>query len=207
MRKSKLSGPALFMYSSIVFTLLLSCVMFTLYYGGFAKNSVVLWTGIVSFMILYHFGARILMGEISKLWGITYKHPWFSPRRFEKKLYKFLRVRQWRDRVLTFNPDEFLMEKRTLTQIANTMAKAEVDHWINEGISVTAVFFALLWGMLPVFLITSIAAMLFDAQFIVLQRFQRPKIVRLIEAEKRKTQKQDNGKEPICQLSSPKGIQ
>ena len=40
--------------------------------------------------------------------------------------------------------------------------------------------------MFPIFLITSIAAMIFDAQFIIVQRFNRPKIVRLIEAKERK---------------------
>ncbi|MBE6703622.1 MAG: hypothetical protein E7583_00015 [Ruminococcaceae bacterium] len=190
MKDTKLSGPAIFMYSTIVLMTVLSTAMFVLYYGNFTDNGIILWIGIVSFMILYHFGIRILMGEISKLWHISYKHPWFRPRRFEKKLYGFLRVREWRDKVLTFNPDEFLMAKRTLPEIADTMAKAEIDHWINEIISVTAIFFCLLWGMFPIFLITSIAAMLFDAQFILVQRFNRPKIVRLIEAKEKKQQKQ-----------------
>ena len=186
MKKGKLSGPAVFMYSSVAIVTLISAVMFALYYGGFCKNDVVLWIGIVAFMILYHFGLRLLMGVFTKRMGIKYTHPFFRPRKFEKKLYKFLRVREWRDKVLTFEPDEFLMSKRTLPQIANTMAKAETDHWINEIISVAAIFFSLIWGMFPVFLITSVAAMLFDAQFIVLQRFQRPKVVRLIEAERKK---------------------
>ena len=190
MKDTKLSGPAIFMYSTIVLMAVLSTAMFVLYYGDFTDNGIILWIGIVSFMILYHFGTRILMGEISKLWHISYKHPWFRPRRFEKKLYGLLRVREWRDKVLTFNPDEFLMAKRTLPEIADTMAKAETDHWINEIISVTAIFFCLLWGMFPIFLITSIAAMLFDAQFILVQRFNRPKIVRLIEAKEKKQQKQ-----------------
>lgn len=189
MKKRKLSGPAVFMYGTIVVMFVLSAIMFILYYGDFTDSAVILWTGIVSFMILYHFGLRILMGEITKLWHISYKHPWFRQRSFEKALYKALRVRQWRDKVLTFNPDEFLMAKRTLPQIADTMAKAETDHWINELISISAIFFFLLWGMLPIFLITSIAAMLFDAQFIILQRFQRPKVVRLICSQESKTKK------------------
>ena len=186
MKERKFSGPAVFMYSSVAVVALLSAVMFGLYYGGICKNCAVLWIGVVSFMILYHFGLRLIMGVFTKRIGIEYTHPFFRQRKFEKKLYKLLRVREWRDKVLTFEPDEFLMSKRTLTQIANTMAKAETDHWINEIISVTAIFFSLIWGMFPIFLITSVAAMLFDAQFILLQRFQRPKVVRLIEAEKRK---------------------
>lgn len=185
-KEKKLSGPAIFMYSTIAVMILVSTILFILYYGGFTSSGIILWGGIVCFMILYHFGMRIAMGEISKLFGIKYTHPWFKPRSFEKKLYKILRVREWRDKVLTFNPDEFLMEKRTLPEIANTMAKAEVDHWINEIISVTAIFFSLVWGRFPIFLVTSIAAMLFDAQFIVVQRFNRPKVVRLIGAKEKK---------------------
>ena len=186
MKERKFSGPAIFMYSSVAVMAVLASSMFILYYGGICKNAPVLWIGIVSFMILYHFGLRLLMGVFTKHMGINYTHPFFKPRSFEKKLYKFLRVREWRDKVLTFEPDEFLMSKRTLFQIANTMSKAETDHWINEIISISAIFFFLIWGMFPIYLITSVAAMLFDAQFIVLQRFQRPKVVRLIEAEKRK---------------------
>lgn len=186
MKEGKLSGPAIFMYSTVAVMVILSTVMFVLYYGGFTDSGIVLWVGIVAFMIMYHFWSRIIMGAVSKYWNIKYTHPWFKPRKFEKKLYGLLRVRQWRDKVLTFNPDEFLMAKRTLPEIANTMAKAEVDHWVNEIISVTAIFFSLIWGMFPIFLITSIAAMIFDAQFIIVQRFNRPKIVRLIEAKERK---------------------
>ena len=91
--------------------------------------------------------------------------------------------------MLTFNPDEFLLSKRTLPEIANTMAKAEIDHWINEIISVSAIFFSLIWGVFPIFFITSVMAMLFDAQFIVVQRFNRPKVVRLIEGKEKKRQK------------------
>ena len=186
MKNSKLSGPAIFMYSTVAVMIAVALAAFIVYYGGFCDSNIVLWIGIVSFMIVYHFWVRLIMGAISKHWGINYKHPWFKPLPFERGLYRFLRVREWRDKVLTFNPDEFLMAKRTLPQIADTMAKAEVDHWVNEIISITAIFFSLIWGAFPVFLLTSVAAMIFDAQFIVVQRFNRPKVVRLIEAGERK---------------------
>ena len=187
MKNTKLSGPAVFMYTSIAVMTLLSAVMLALYYGGITDSGIVRWTGIVSFMILYHFGMRILMGEVNKLWKISYKSAFFRPLKFEKRLYSLLRVRLWRDKVLTFRPDEFLMSKNTLDDIANTMAKVEVDHWVNEIISVSAIFFSLLWGAFPIFLVSSAVAMLFDAQFIALQRFNRPHVVRLIEAKERKS--------------------
>lgn len=181
MKKSRLSGPAIFMYSVIALTIIISSVCFILHYGGFTENGAVLWIGIVSFMILYHFGLRILFGEITNLIKFDYNHPFFKRKKFEAKLYKLLKVRKWKDKVLTFNPENYDFQNRTLSQLATTMAKSETDHWINEFISVGSIFFSLLWGLFPVFLITAIAAMLFDAQFIIVQRYNRPVVLRLME--------------------------
>lgn len=168
------------MYSAIVLTLIIAIIFFTLYYSGKFEADGVLLTGIISFMIFYHFGLRILMGEITKRWNITYEHPWYKQRRFEKKLYRLLRVRSWKDKVLTFEPDKYDFQNRTLEELATTMAKSELDHWINEVISITSVFFVFIWGYFPAFIITAILAMLFDAQFIVVQRYNRPIVLRLI---------------------------
>lgn len=179
MEKKKISGAAVFMYSSIVLTAIVAAVFLYLYYSGAYKNGFSLWTGIVSLMIFYHFGLRIVMGEVTKYFKIDYKHPWFKERFFEKKLYKWLRVRGWKDKVLTFDPDAYDFKKRTLEELATTMAKSETDHWINELISLTSLMFYFVFGNLPAFVISAVAAMLFDAQFIVVQRFNRPIVLRL----------------------------
>ena len=107
---TKISGPALFMYTVIVITLITSIVCFTIYYKGINNNSVILWTGITAFTIMYHFWVRIIFGNVSKLFKkhINYKQWWFRERKFEKKLYKFLRVKNWKDKALTYNPESFL---------------------------------------------------------------------------------------------------
>ena len=169
------------MYSVIFLMALLSAVFLGLYYTAVCPASSVLWIGIVSFMILYHFGLRILFGEITKRITINYRHPFFRRRKFEKKLYSALRVRSWKDRVLTFDPASYDFRNRTLEQLATTMAKSETDHWINELISLSSLLFSLLWGEFPIFLITCLAAMVFDAQFIIVQRFNRPIVLRLME--------------------------
>ena len=183
MKKAKKSGPAIFMYSVIVITAITAIVCFVLYYGNFNKNGTVLWTGITAFTIMYHFGVRIIMGNASKLLKkhISYKQKWFKERKFEKKLYKILKVKNWKDKALTYNPESFSLENHSLDEIANTMAKSEVDHWINEAISVSTIFFSLIWGEFWIFLITALAAMIFDSQFIIIQRYNRPRIVKLIE--------------------------
>jgi len=198
MKKTKLSGPAIFMYSVILLTVAISVVCFFLHYSKTYENAVVLWIGIVSFMILYHFGLRILFGKITDKFNINYSHPWYKTRKFEKGLYKLLKVRKWKDKVLTFEPDKYDFKNRTLEQLAKTMCKSELDHWINEGISIVSMLFVLLWGCAPAFIISAIVAMLFDAQFIVVQRYNRPIVLRLMSARGRIKNKNN--------LTSPKGM-
>ena len=66
------------------------------------------------------------------------------------------------------------------------MCKSEVDHWINEAISISTLLFAIPWGTFGVFLISAIAAMIFDSQFIVIQRYNRPRVLKSIERANKK---------------------
>ena len=186
MKKVKISGPAIFMYSAIAFTFVLTVVCFVMYYGAFFEHSAVKWTGVVSFMILYQFGLRILFGEITNRIEFNYNLSFFKRKPFEAKLYRLLCVRSWKDKVLTFDPDKYDFENRTLHQLASTMAKSETDHWFNVLISLFGILFSLVWGLFPVFLAVSILAILFDAQFIVVQRYNRPIVLRLKERREAK---------------------
>ena len=188
MEKSKKSASAIFMYCVIGATIIIWLVCFTLYYKNVYKNSVILWTGIVAFTIMYHFWVRIIMGNVSRLFKkhINYKQKWFKERKFEKGLYKLLRVKEWKGKALTYNPELFSLKDNSLEDIANTMCKAEVDHWINEIISVTTLLFSIPWGGFIAFLVSAIVAMIFDSQFIIIQRYNRPRVINIIEKQKNK---------------------
>lgn len=182
------SGPAKFMYSIIALTLISSIICFYLYYSNILESTIVLWIGITAFTILYHFWGRIILGNVSKLFRkhINYKHWWFKERKFEKKLYKILRVKEWKGKALTYNPEQFDLKENSLESIANTMAKSEVDHWINELVSISTMFFGFIWGEAWIFILTAILAMIFDSQFIVIQRYNRPRVIKLLEKENKK---------------------
>lgn len=182
------SGPAKFMYSIIALTLISSIICFYLYYSNIVESTIVLWIGITAFTILYHFWGRIILGNVSKLFRkhINYKHWWFKERKFEKKLYKILRVKEWKGKALTYNPEQFDLKENSLESIANTMAKSEVDHWINELVSISTMFFGFIWGEAWIFILTAILAMIFDSQFIVIQRYNRPRVIKLLEKENKK---------------------
>lgn len=177
------SGPAIFMYFVIATTLIISITCFSIYYGNIYVNDVILWAGITAFTVMYHLWVRIIMGNVSKVFKkhIKYTNGWFKEKKFEKKLYKLLRVKKWKGKALTYNPEAFSLKDNSLEEIANTMAKSEVDHWINELISLSTLLFSCVWGQFWIFLITALAAMLFDAQFIIIQRFNRPRVVKILE--------------------------
>ena len=187
MGKTKKSGPAIFMYCIITITVIISLVCFVIYYRNINKNEMILWTGISAFTIMYHFWVRIIMGNVCKLFKkhIHYNKWWFKEKKFENKLYKLLRVKKWKGKALTYNPELFSLKDHSLEEVANTMAKVEVDHWVNELISLSTLLFSILWGKFWVFFATAIVAMLFDGQFIIIQRYNRPRVVKIIEIEKR----------------------
>lgn len=129
------------------------------------------------------------MGNVSKLFKPNPKSWWFREKPFEKKLYKLLRVKKWKGKALTYNPEAFSLKTNSLDDVAMIMVKSELDHWINQIISLLSVLFSLIWGRFAIFLITAICAMLFDGQFIVIQRYNRPRIMKVIAREKKQKEK------------------
>jgi len=78
------------------------------------------------------------------------------------------------------------MKIRSLDEIANTTAKSEVDHWVNIIFSISTIFFSLIWWSFWVFLLSAFVAILFDMQFIVVQRYNRPKMIRVYQHKNKK---------------------
>lgn len=186
--KPKKSFAALLMYALITIGVVLSTLCFVLYYGKHSPHGAILWTGVTAFTATYHLWLRLIMGNVTKCFSIRYTHPWFKERQFEKKFYRLLGVRRWKDKVLTYNPELFSLADYSLDDVANTISKAETDHWVNELISLSTLLFALIWGQFWIFALTAAAAMVFDAQFIVIQRYNRPRIIKILS---RKTKKQE----------------
>lgn len=186
MKKHKPSGPAIFMYCVIALALIVTIICFVLHYGKDNESAVILWTGVTAFTIMYHLWVRIIMGNVSKLFKVSYQQKWFQERKFEKALYKFLRVKDWKGKALTYNPEAFSLKEHTLEEIACTMTKSELDHWINIVIAFSTLLFAILWGKLWIFALTAVLAALFDGQFIAIQRYNRPRVVKILERGARK---------------------
>ncbi|MBQ9941679.1 MAG: hypothetical protein IJP03_01595 [Christensenellaceae bacterium] len=49
--------------------------------------------------------------------------------------------------------------------------------------------FAIPWGGFPAFLISTVAAIVFDGQFILIRRYNRPRVVKILELRERTRQR------------------
>lgn len=131
--------------------------------------------------MLYHFAMRLAVGYAMLLVPRRFDADkgWFAERKWEKKLYAFLRVRRWKHKVPTYNPEDFDLDRHTLPEIIQTMCVSELVHEVIWILSFVPLLFAIPFGEFFVFLFTSLAAAAVDSVFVILQRFNRPKVVKL----------------------------
>lgn len=137
---------------------------------------------ITAFTAFYHLSVRLLIGGIMQAAfrnKMDYTKPWFTPKSFEAGLYKRLGVKKWKNKMPTFNPDTFSLKKHSAEEILGVTCQSEIVHEINVIASFVPLLFALAVGDLPVFLITSLLAAAFDTFFVIMQRYNRPRLLRL----------------------------
>ena len=135
----------------------------------------------------YHFAMRLVVGSIVPP---CIKKPkarrWFTQKRFEPRMYAFLRVKQWKDHMPTYDPASFSLRHNSLERIVYNSCVSEAVHAVIVLFSFVPILFSLWWDALPVFLITSILAALFDSCFIIMQRYNRPRLLHILKKRKSK---------------------
>lgn len=153
----------------------------------FYKNGFVLTMGITFGTCSYHFLMRLAVGTIVDFLfhnRMDYQKWWFRPHSFEKKLYEVLRVKNWKKYLPTYDPDTFSSEKHTLDEIAQATCQSEVVHELIVLLSFLPLVFAIPFGSFAVFLITSLIAALFDLTFVIVQRYNRPRLLKIVKRKK-----------------------
>ena len=131
----------------------------------------------------YHFAMRLLVGYLIPN-CFDHRSGWFQPKGFEMKLYQKLQLKKWKDRMPTYDPRLFSITDNTLDAIVNNMCQAEVVHEVIILLSFVPLLFSLVWDSFLVFFITSILAAAFDTLFVMLQRYNRPRLVRLMNKQR-----------------------
>ena len=80
----------------------------------------------------------------------------------------------------TYHPASFSLQENTLEQVIDNCCVSEAVHEVIICFSFVPLVFAIWWGVFPVFLITSIVAAAFDCSFVIIQRYNRPRLIRIL---------------------------
>ena len=162
---------------------IVGCIVFSVLYNE-SRWEWMFSCAITFGMIAYHMFIRYLSPVILVIVfhkKYDYKFWWFKQKKWESNLYRMIKVKQWKGKVIAYNPSEFSMKVHSLQEIVNNMCHAELVHEFIVLLSFTSLLFSIPFESFPAFLITACIAALFDIIFVVLQRYNRPRMIKLME--------------------------
>lgn len=132
----------------------------------------------------YHFVMRLFVG--AGVNGIMHNHAdyekkWYQICPFEKKLYKILKVKKWKNKLPTYSEETFSVKKRSLDEIVQATCQSEITHEVIALLSFLPLLASLKFDSFMVFFITSLLAACFDLSFVIIQRYNRPRLVKHVK--------------------------
>lgn len=164
-----------------ILSVLCTAVCFWLYETS--ENKVILAAAITLGTTAYHFLMRLGVAFLfNKAMNnrADYTKGWYQCRAWEKKLYDRLNVKHWKGAMPAYDPSLFDHRKHSWDEIAQATCQAELVHETIILLSFVPIVFSIWFGSIMVFIITSVIAALFDMIFVIIQRYNRPKLLRLI---------------------------
>ena len=177
----------LVMKATALITVLLTAMLSAAY--SFFHQGWMLDAAITFGTTAYHFVMRLAVGYIiPKLtnYDFDYRRRWFQPRAWEPGFYKLLRIKRWKGKLPTYAPGQFSLAENSLHRIIQNMCGAELVHEVIMVLSFLPLLTVPVFGAFPVFFITSLLSALFDGLFVMAQRFNRPRLVRIYEKQEAK---------------------
>ncbi len=141
---------------------------------------------------LYHFAMRLTVGHvIDRVMGnrADYTKPWYQLRHFEGQVYKALGVKKWKGNMPTYQPTLFDPKLHSWDEIAQAMCQAEIVHEVIVVLSFLPLLAAIPFGAFPVFLITSLLAAMYDLTFVIMQRYNRPRILKYLQLSQKRAER------------------
>lgn len=172
-------------------TAILSVLYMKTYYEVFLSLAITFGT------ISYHVVMRLLVGLafcIVMKNRADYKKRWYHVSRHEMAIYERLNVKKWKRRMPTYDRTLFDPRLHTWEKIAQAMCQAELVHETIALLSFLPIIAGIWFGAYPVFVVTSVLAAGCDMLFVMMQRYNRQRIMTLLQRERQKKQMRTNGK-------------
>ena len=138
----------------------------------------------IAMRLLTALGFHTIMGNRA-----NYGKRWYQVGEWEMALYDKLRVKRWKRRMPTYDPAQFDPRRHTWEEIAQAMCQAELVHETIAVLSFLPIAAGARFGAYPVFIVTSVLAAMFDMLFVIMQRYNRQRVMRLLKREKDTTQR------------------
>lgn len=161
-----------------------TAVLFLLYawFGG----TLYFTLAVASATSTYHIAMRRWVGNF---WNAVlhnhadYRRRWFRVSQREEHLYQTLQVRRWKNKMPTNDPDSFNPKTHSWEELAQTMCQSELVHETSVVLSFLPLALVPWIGGFPAFLITSLLAAAVDTLFVMMQRYNRGRIVHLLDRQ------------------------
>lgn len=152
----------------------------------FIKNNIFEIITVTLITAFYHVCIRPLTGIIiNKIYHnkMNFNLWWFKERKFEKRLYKILRVKHWKNIMPTYDKNSFDIKDKNISEVLGATCQAEVVHEIMLVLAFLPLLLIIPYGKALAFIISSVICALIDCIFIVIQRFNRPRLKRIYEKQ------------------------
>lgn len=166
-------------WTAIISALLTAgCAVLSLYGNG----DVFLTLAITFGTILYHILMRLLVGgavHIIMKNRADGANKWYREKCFEKKLYEKLRVKRWKGKLPTYAPSTFSLKEHSISELIGASCQAELVHEIIILLSFLPLLAVKCFGAFWVFFATSLLSACVDGLFVMIQRYNRPRLRRL----------------------------
>ncbi len=130
--------------------------------------------------IAYHFMMRLLVGLMFNLLmknKADYTKRWYRVTKTEIKVYKKLKIKKLTRKIHSYDSFAFDKSIHTWDEIAQAMCQAELVHETIATLIFLPIVAGTFFGAYPVFIITSILAASFDLMLVMVQRYNRQRIV------------------------------
>lgn len=147
------------------------------------SSGILLPLAITSGTIAYHFVMRLMVGlafHATMRNKADYRKRWYQVSKREMAVYEKLKVKQWKRRMPTYDPALFDPRLHTWEEIVQPMCQAELVHETIAALSFLPILAGIWFGEYPVFIVTSVLSAACDMVFVIMQRYNRQRVTKLL---------------------------
>ena len=147
------------------------------------SSGILLPLAITSGTIAYHFVMRLMVGlafHATMRNKADYRKRWYQVSKREMAVYEKLKVKQWKRRMPTYDPALFDPRLHTWEEIVQAMCPAELVHETIAVLSFLPILAGIWFGEYPVFIVTSVLSAACDMVFVIMQRYNRQRVTKLL---------------------------